>query len=128
MIEIPITTLYVAIHGLIILGMAVFVARRRGAAKISLGDGGNESLLAAMRVQGNYGEYAPIALMMILVLELMGGTPLLLHGLGIALTIGRLAHWQGLASSTGTSVGRAIGTSLTFLVILVGAVVCFMAI
>ena len=126
-IDIPITSLYVAIHGAIILGMAIFVARRRGAAKINLGDGGNMELLAGMRVMGNYGEYAPIVLMMILVLELMGGTSLLLHGMGATFTLGRLAHWQGLASSSGTSKGRAIGTSLSFLVILVGIVVSLMA-
>ena len=127
-IAVPITMLYVAIHGLMILSMAIFVAKRRSATKIQLGDGGNDDMLSAMRVMGNYGEYAPIVMMMLLVLEIMGGTPTLLHSMGIIFTAGRLAHWQGLASSPGISKGRGIGTTLTFLTILIGIVACLIGV
>ncbi len=122
--DVPITALYVGIHGIFALALAIYVAIRRGQTKISLGDGGNESMLQAIRVQGNYLEYVPIALLMILVLELMQTSSIILHVMGGLLIIGRLAHWQGLHSNPGRSKGRGIGTSLTFVVYLIGIVYC----
>jgi len=122
--QIPITALYVGLNGLIALALAYLVTRRRQATKVGFGDGGKPEMLQAIRVQGNFVEYVPIALLFVFVLELMQAPLWLLHGLGAALTIGRVAHAQGLSSSTGQTVGRGVGTALTWLVYLVGAVAC----
>jgi uncharacterized membrane protein YecN with MAPEG domain len=51
----------------------------------------------------------------------MGAPVWLLHGLGMALTLGRLVHPVGLYRSAGQSAERAIGTALTWLALGLGA-------
>ena len=121
---IPITMLYVALLALLNLVIAVYVARRRLSTQINMGDGGNMSMIQAMRVHANFSEYVPLALMLILVLELSSASALLLHLMGAALFVARIAHAQGLNSSPDLSAGRGIGTGLTFLVYIVGAGTC----
>ena len=102
------------------------MAVRRSAA-VSLGEGGNELLIRRIRVHGNAIENIPIGLLLMLVLELNGSSPGVLHGLGASLTIGRLAHAQGLSGSPGTSVGRFVGTTITWLAIAAGAVLAIVS-
>jgi len=59
----------------------------------------------------------PLALILLLILELDQTVPLLLHGFGIALVIARLVHAVGLSRAAGNSAGRAVGAGLTLLVI-----------
>lgn len=94
----------------------------RGQTGVGFGDGGNEALQRAIRVQGNNLEYVPIALVLILVLEIMGAWVVALSVLGAALTLARLAHGFSLGRSTGTSPGRFAGTLVTWIVILAGGV------
>jgi len=61
----------------------------------------------------------PIALILMLAAELTGAAPVLLHGCGIALVLARISHALGLAGTAGVSVGRTLGTTATFAVILV---------
>jgi uncharacterized protein len=46
----------------------------------------------------------------------------LLHGMGIALTLGRLLHVWGLMRSPNESVGRTAGIGLTWLALALGAI------
>jgi uncharacterized membrane protein YecN with MAPEG domain len=57
-----------------------------------------------------------------LILELNGASAAWLHGLGLALVVGRLAHAQGLSLSTGVSAGRFAGNILTWSVITIAAI------
>lgn len=118
----PITALYAGLLGILVLILAFRVVAVRRATAIGLGDGGNALLFSRIRIHGNAAEYVPLALLLMLLLELNGGSARLLHGLGIALVIGRLAHAQGLSQSTGVSAGRFIGNVLTWSVILIAAV------
>jgi uncharacterized protein len=77
-----------------------------------------------VRAYGNFTEHVPLALLIILVLELMGANGGLLWFLGITLMIGRIAHARGMIITYGPSPGRAIGFYLTWLVYLVGASAC----
>ena len=120
----PITALYVGLNAFIALIVAGLVVRQRGKHKIGIGDGGNADLLQAIRVQGNFVEYVPLALLIIYMVELGGTADWAVHGLGIMLTVGRIAHAQGLSSSPGQSAGRGIGTLLTWLVYIVGGALC----
>ncbi len=120
---IPITTLYVGLNALIILWLAVTVVRQRQATGTALGMVGGEDdrLERACRAHANATEYIPVALILILVLELMGSFALLLHGLGLLLTIARLLHAQGLLTSRGATRARILGTIMTFTVYGIGA-------
>jgi uncharacterized membrane protein YecN with MAPEG domain len=117
-----ITALYAGILALLIVALAGRVTAIRRSAAVSLGDGGSELLVRRIRVHGNATENIPIGLLVMLVLELNQASATLLHGLGIALTVGRLAHAQGLSGSPGTSVGRFLGTVVSWGAIVWGAV------
>jgi len=118
----PITALYAGLLGLLMLVLAFRVVAVRRATAIGLGDGGNALLFSRIRIHGNAAEYVPLALLLMLVLELNGASPRELHVMGIALLVGRLAHAQGLSFSEGVSPGRLVGNVLTWGVILVAAV------
>lgn len=122
-----ITALYAGVLGILIVVLAGRVVAVRRSAAVSLGDGGNALLVRRIRVHGNATEHIPIGLLIMLVLELNGSSPALLHGLGATLTVGRLAHAQGLSGSPGTSAGRFLGVVLTWAAIGVGAVVAIMS-
>jgi len=113
----PITALYAGLLGFISLALAGLVVRARGSENVIFGDGANIVVLQRIRVHGNFVEYVPLALLLMLVLELNGASRLVMNGLGAALVIGRVLHAFGLSSSTGTTVGRFVGTVVTWLVI-----------
>ncbi len=121
---IPITALFVGLHGLLAMLLVLKITRFRQKDKIAFGDGGNEGMQRAIRVQANFIEYVPLALIMILVLEIQGASEMLLYGLGTALFLGRVLHAYGLGKSSGATPGRFIGTLLTWAVYFVGAIAC----
>jgi len=112
-----ITGLYAALLTLLILGLAVRVMLIRRRTRIGLGDGGDRSVACAIRAHGNAVEYVPLALILLLVLELDQTVPLLLHAFGIALVLARVVHAFGLSRAAGNSPGRAVGAGLTLVVI-----------
>jgi uncharacterized membrane protein YecN with MAPEG domain len=118
----PITALYAGLLGLLMMILAFRVVAVRRATSIGLGDGGDALLLSRIRIHGNAAEYVPLALILMLVLEINGASAAWLHGLGIALVVGRLAHAQGLTQAAGVSAGRFAGNILTWGVILIAAV------
>jgi uncharacterized membrane protein YecN with MAPEG domain len=119
MAAVGVTGLYAAIFALLLVALSINVIRLRYADRVSLGDGGKERLTRAIRVQGNFCEYVPMALLLMLLLELNGAGAQVLHGLGIALLAGRLAHAYSLVADILRI--RQIGMLLTFGTLLAGA-------
>ena len=119
-----VTPLYAGLLGLWLLVLSVRVIQQRRTARVSLGDGGNTKLERAIRGQANFVEYVPVALLMLLVLELARFSIYLLHLLGLALLIGRLLHGYTFAFSAHFRLGRVAGAALTFMVLAVEAVLC----
>ena len=117
-----ITGIYVALATLLVLILAVRVSMGRRAARVHIGDGGQSGLLLRIRAHGNAVEYLPLGLLLLLMLELNQTQPLWLHVFGCVLLIGRIAHAIGLSMSSKESVGRFLGTALTWSVMLVMAV------
>ena len=117
-----ITILYAGLNGLLVFMLALRVTLVRGKTKIAFGMGGNAELELAARVHGNAIEYVPIVLILMGLLEAYRVPMLLIHGIGVALTLGRVVHAWGYARSSGPSVGRAGGTILTWLALLVASV------
>jgi uncharacterized membrane protein YecN with MAPEG domain len=108
--------------GLLLLFLGGYVVAGRVKFKIDIGDGGNDIMRRRIRAQANFAEYVPVALILLMLMELGPIGPAWLPGaLGATLVVARLWHAQGLLSSSGTSAGRFMGTNLTGLVILVGA-------
>ncbi len=117
-----ITALYAGILGLMALVLSFFPGSMRGKTGISIGDGGNQELLLAMRRHGNFVEYVPLALILIGILEFNGAPAGALHALGAGLVVFRVAHAVGLKADTIHGWGRAIGAGGTALVIVVASV------
>ena len=114
----PVTALYAAILTLILMALAINVTLHRRSLHVGLGDGSNPVMLRMMRIHGNAAEYIPIAVLLMLVYELNGGSHTALHLCGCALVLGRVLHVAGLWNSDGQTPGRAMGQSLTWLAIL----------
>lgn len=112
--------IYIGLNALIMVMLAMNVIRERGKNKVSLGDGGFNSLNKAIRAHGNNTEYTPIGLLILIGLGLKDAPMAQLHMMGISLTLGRLFHGLGLAASF--PYGRMIGIVLTFLSIISGAI------
>jgi uncharacterized membrane protein YecN with MAPEG domain len=117
----PITVLWAAILGLLSLALAGRVVSARSSEKVIFGDGASVVMQQRIRVHANFVEYVPLALLLLLLLELNSSSALVLNVLGGSLVVARLLHAFGLSTSTGTTPGRFIGTILTWLVILVAS-------
>jgi len=115
-------TLYVGINLilLVILGLNVSLARR--STQTSVGDGGDDKVIRAVRAHGNHAEWAPLFLVGLVGAALMGIPAYAIHAVGGAFTLARLLHAWGMLSSTGTSFGRFTGSLLTLITgLLLGA-------
>jgi uncharacterized membrane protein YecN with MAPEG domain len=84
---------------------------------VRLGTGTEEGLQQAVRVQANFAEYVPFAVLLLVFAEITGLPTAAVHGAGILLVASRLLHAAGLARSPGRSFGRFYGTAGTWLVI-----------
>ena len=116
-----ITGLYAALAAILIIVLAVRVVLYRRAHKIGLGDGEDRELRKRIRAHGNAVEYLPLALLLLLLLELNQTVPVLLHAFGCLLILARVVHAWGVSHHSGVSWGRALGTVLTVGVMLVMA-------
>ena len=113
-----VTPLYAALAALILIFLTFRVIGLRRSKKVAFGDGGVPELVHAIRAHGNFIEYVPVTLLLILIVELIGGARGTVHGLGAMLIAARLFHLWGVLPVNGPFFGRAIGIVLTMLVIL----------
>ena len=111
-------TLFTALHILLLLCLLVPISRHRYRLRIGIGDGGDASLQRKIRVHANFIEYAPLALLMLGLLELSGLAATWLWLFGTVLLLGRVMHAVGFSLKAGYSFGRFYGTALTWLVLL----------
>jgi uncharacterized membrane protein YecN with MAPEG domain len=116
-----ITGIYVALATLLVLFLAARVSTLRHGEKIGFGDGGHPGLMQRIRAHANALENLPLALLLLLMLELDQTQPLWLHVFGCVLLLGRVLHAVGLSRSSKGSMGRSLGTALTWGVMLVMA-------
>ncbi len=107
-----ITPIYAAIFTLIMVGLSAYVIKMRYKHRVVLGDGGNREMLRAIRAHGNFIEYVPMALILLVILELNGGDEIVLHGLAGTLLGGRIAHLIGLNAKK--PIFRQLGMVLTY--------------
>ncbi|MFZ5962701.1 MAPEG family protein [Thalassococcus sp. BH17M4-6] len=113
----PVTTLYASLIALLFLALSLRVVAYRRARQISLGDAGDPALRARIRAQGNCAEYAPIGLLLLLLVELQSAPPVALHVLGLLLLAGRVLHGLALSRHPHPMVLRVGGMILTFTMI-----------
>jgi uncharacterized membrane protein YecN with MAPEG domain len=86
------------------------IAELRVSEKVSVGDGGNPRLIARMRAQLNFAEYAPVVLILIALIEAAAGTRLWLWIVAAIFIVGRVLHGLGM---DGWRFGRSAGMLCT---------------
>ena len=115
--EIDIVPRYVALFGLGLILLSIRVIRLRRAEHVPIGTGGRPALERAIRVQENFCEYAPLALLLLTFMELAGAPGWILHALCVALVAGRAGHAAGLSRVAEDYRYRVVGMAATFSVI-----------
>ena len=101
-----------------VLTFAVFRRRRR--LGISIGDGGNTSFSRLIRAHGNFSEYVPMALLLMVLAEMSGAGAAMIHAAGLSLLGGRLLHAYCFAMCDRGMPARVGGMFLTNTAIFIG--------
>jgi uncharacterized protein len=86
------TLLFAGLCALMQCVLTVLVIRRRVATGIALLDGGDAELVRRIRAHGNFSEITPMALLLMLLLELSGVAAVWLAALGALLVLSRFLH------------------------------------
>jgi uncharacterized membrane protein YecN with MAPEG domain len=115
----PITLTITGAAALLNIWLARRVGQMRLAHKVSIGDGGNEALIARMRAQANFIEYTPFVLILLGLIELAEGSQLWLWIVGVAYILARIAHGFGMDRPRPDPLRlRTIGILVTALILL----------
>lgn len=123
---VPVTAVFAAVTGLLLLVLSAQVVKFRLKYRKGLGVNDDPEFEAAVRAQANLVEYAPLGLIMLAIAELNGVSGALIYWTGMALVVGRILHaWGMINGKGGPHLARMIGILLTWLAILVAALLLF---
>jgi uncharacterized protein len=109
------TPLYALPLALIYLVLFFRVSAIRSATGISIGDGSNPQLLHRSRQHGNFVEWVPFVLILMILAEGMGAPAIYLHISGGLLLLGRVAHPFGLKPDNAGHPLRYVGNGSNIL-------------
>ena len=115
MFFLPIALVTAGAAALLNFWLGLRVSRLRISEKILVGDGGNPRMIARMRAQLNFAEYAPLVLILIALIELARGSQPWLWGVALVFIVGRVLHAFGM---DGWRQGRLVGILTTVLTML----------
>ena len=104
-----ITLLYTSLITILTIFLAFKVGIARGKTNTLLGEGDSSELLQSIRSHGNLIEHAPLALLLLLLLEMHGVTDWKLHLLGSSFFLLRILHAYGLSISREITPYRLVG-------------------
>ena len=112
--SVALTAFYAALLTFLYLVLCRNVIAYRRKNRIALGAEADPALLRRVRVQSNFAEYVPLALVLIAFAETQGLAPVLIHALGLALLSGRCLHAIGVSREPEDFRFRVSGMALTF--------------
>lgn len=115
MTSLDIAAFYIGLNLLLLMVLAFRISLVRRSSKIGIGDGNDETMLRTIRVHGNGTEWVPGVLIGLVVMALMHFPDYAMHTIGGVFTLGRIFHAWGYSSNSGVSLGRFVGSSLTYL-------------
>jgi uncharacterized membrane protein YecN with MAPEG domain len=109
---VPVTLLYGALCGFLLIGLAMNVSLVRGRFKAPVGQI-PEGVVRPVRAHGNAAENIPMAILLLAILELSGINSLILHVFGGAFLLARILHAVGLItgvriSGLGITINHAV--------------------
>ena len=120
-----VTALYAALLAGFFVFLSLRVIGQRRQAQVEVGSGDDLELLRRMRMHANFAEYAPFALLLVALAESLKAPSWWLHMLGVLLLAGRVIHAYGLSQTPHVLRFRVLGMQLTFAVISLAALTCF---
>ncbi|NNG04103.1 MAG: hypothetical protein HKM95_08375 [Inquilinus sp.] len=108
----PITSLYAAVFGLLLIPITIAVGMRRMKTRIAFLGGDDEILLRRMRSHANFVEYVPLALVLMALAEMNGASAGFMHAAGATLLVSRIVHYVtiNLQPTAPTRAASMIGT------------------
>ena len=125
----PVTSTIAAGLALIMFPLSLQVSGRRAHIgkksgiihKAVFGDDGDPMLRNSIRAFGNFSEYAPIALLLLALMEFQGADPQLLWWLGGLFVLGRAVHGVSMTFIPLNPVARGLAMLTTYAMMLVPA-------
>jgi uncharacterized protein len=105
--SLPITSFVAGIFAVLLVVLSVLVSLRRAQLNAVFGDAGDTVLRRRIRAHGNFVEYAPLAVMVVGLVEYQGAARWLAISLGATFVFSRMLHAIGMLY-TSTPVARAI--------------------
>ncbi|MFM4705308.1 MAPEG family protein [Aeromonas bivalvium] len=105
---------YAALLACLFVYLSLRVVRLRRQLQVAVGDRQEPRLTRAIRAHGNFAEYVPLSLLLILFLDGLGGPVPLVHGLSLLLLCGRSLHAYGISQPKEEFRFRILGMLLTF--------------
>jgi uncharacterized membrane protein YecN with MAPEG domain len=120
--HVTVTPIFAAVMALMFLILSINTVRMRWKTRVSVGDGGNKEMQRAIRAHGNFIEYVPITLLLMLFLEMRTVSIYVIIALGAALLVGRCCHALALLGSLKYFKFRVVGMTLTFVTLFISSV------
>lgn len=120
----PVFFVCAGLLGLLAVALTINVGLMRGRKKISLGDGGDAEMQAAVRAHGNLMEFVPFTLLVIYMASDFYGFRIVAI-LSVALLAARVAHAGGMLGFI--PYGRLVGAMATTITLGVAAVLLVLA-
>jgi uncharacterized protein len=116
----PFSAATAMVLALLFIKLALAVIRKRRQHKVALGSGTFPDLESAVRAHGNFAEYVPLSLVLLLVAEINRSFWWLLASASVSLVVGRYIH--AMAITEGDFKKRVLGMQLTFASLALGVV------
>jgi len=108
---------YAAVLAILYIFLSARVIRSRISERVKIGTGGSRIVERRMRIHANFAEYVPLAIVLLIVMEMQGRPSLWLHILCIVLVIARIGHVIALWSDKEIFPLRVASVFTTFVVI-----------
>jgi uncharacterized protein len=102
------TAALAAAFAILMVLLSLQTSMRRAKLGVTHGDAGDETLRRRVRAHGNFIEYAPLAVLLLLLVEIAGTSSSMNKALALALLSARLLHAVGMLYTSGPAL-RAIG-------------------
>ena len=122
LLPMEITLLYASLLSVLAICLAFSTGLVRSKTNTMLGEGDSPEMLQSIRAFGNLIEYAPLAIIMLGLLEIQDIDGRKLHILGSTFFLSRILHAYGLAISRESTPYRLLGTLGTWITILAMAI------
>ena len=116
------TALYTCLIAILYIILETRVSIMRGKTNISLHGGDSVELGERIRQHGNLTEHAPIALILLGLVEMNSGSPVWLHSIGGILLVARILHPFGVKADNlalKTRLLGAVGTTVSMVIAIV---------